>query len=74
MYQAGPLLYRQNERAKVQLGVIRQLPHEANLLHVYFDMQVRRVCKALPAGHLRLRVVTELRLQSVVTEQRLQTG
>jgi len=54
MYQADPLLYRENERAKVQLSVIRHLPHEANLLHVYFDMQVRCVCKVFPAGHLGL--------------------
>jgi hypothetical protein len=43
---------RQNERAKVQLRVTRPLPHEANLLHVHFDMHVRRVCKALPASRL----------------------
>jgi hypothetical protein len=52
MYQPGSLLYRENECAKVQLGISRHLPHEANLLHVYFDMQIRRVCKLLPAGHL----------------------
>jgi hypothetical protein len=51
MYQIDPLLYREDERAKVQLGVIRHLPHKANMLHVHFDMHVRRVCKALPAGH-----------------------
>jgi len=52
MDQTGSLLYRKNERAKVQLGISRHLPHEANLLHVHCDMQVRRVCKLLPACHL----------------------
>jgi hypothetical protein len=41
MYQTDPLLYWENERAKVQLGISRHLPHEANLLHVHFDKQVR---------------------------------
>jgi hypothetical protein len=41
MYQTDPLLYWENERAKVQLGISPHLPHEANLLHVHFDKQVR---------------------------------
>jgi hypothetical protein len=52
MYHADALLYRENERAEVQLGVMRHLPHEANLFHVHFNMQVRCVCQTLPTGHL----------------------
>jgi hypothetical protein len=39
--QTGGLLYRKNQPpSEVKLGVSRHLPHEANQVHIHFDVQV----------------------------------